>query len=240
MPGGAGIRRTTQGWRAPRSRQAVPHDRAHHLRPVRRHRGPRQAQADPRAAAPVPVRVSSTTCASWAPRSTRCPPTAFRDLALVAIREHSTREMGDADWHEFAQRLDFVPLSAGPLALGEAVARAEELLPGDGQPAAALPLGAAEGRARRRAHHRRGRPRRAQPGRHGEAVRHRLRLGRRAQRPAARGLRRGADLPDRPLPGQGAGAEHPRLPLRQRSVRADLAPQQHLPRRDRRARDPRA
>ena len=58
-------------------------------------------------------------------------PDAFRDLALVAIREHSTREMGDADWHEFAQRLDFVPLSAGPLALGEAVARAEELLPGE-------------------------------------------------------------------------------------------------------------
>jgi glucose-6-phosphate 1-dehydrogenase len=49
----------------------------------------------------------------------------------VAIREHSTREMGDTDWHEFAQRLDFVPLSAGPLALGEAVARAEELLPGE-------------------------------------------------------------------------------------------------------------
>src|SRR6478752_3354156 len=58
-------------------------------------------------------------------------PDGFRDLALVAIREHSTREMGDADWHEFAQRLDFVPLSAGPLALGEAVARAEELLPGE-------------------------------------------------------------------------------------------------------------
>ena len=55
----------------------------------------------------------------------------FRDLALVAIREHSTREMSDADWHEFAQRLDFVPLAAGPLALGEAVARAEALLPGD-------------------------------------------------------------------------------------------------------------
>jgi len=55
----------------------------------------------------------------------------FRDLALVAIREHSTREMSDADWHEFAQRLDFVPLAAGPLALGEAVARAEEALPGE-------------------------------------------------------------------------------------------------------------
>ncbi len=57
-------------------------------------------------------------------------PDGFRDLALVAIREYSTREVGDADWHEFAQRLDFVPLSAGPLALGDAVRRAEDLLPG--------------------------------------------------------------------------------------------------------------
>jgi glucose-6-phosphate 1-dehydrogenase len=55
---------------------------------------------------------------------------AFRDLALVAIREHSTREMRDADWHEFAQRLDFVPLSAGPDALREAVERGEAELPG--------------------------------------------------------------------------------------------------------------
>jgi glucose-6-phosphate 1-dehydrogenase len=58
-------------------------------------------------------------------------PDAFRDLALIAIREHSTREMSDADWHEFAKRLDFVPLSAGPLALRDAVHRAEAQLPGD-------------------------------------------------------------------------------------------------------------
>ena len=58
-------------------------------------------------------------------------PDGFRDLALVAIREHSTREVGDTDWHEFARRLDFVPLSAGPHALGDAVRRTEELLPGD-------------------------------------------------------------------------------------------------------------
>ena len=57
-------------------------------------------------------------------------PDAFRDLALVAIREHSTREMSDPDWHEFAKRLDYVPLSAGPIALREAVHRAEEQLPG--------------------------------------------------------------------------------------------------------------
>ncbi len=54
---------------------------------------------------------------------------------------------------------------------------------------------------------------------------------------AARGLRRRADLPHRPLPRQGAGAEHPRVPLRQRPVRADLEPQLHRPRADRRARD---
>ena len=54
---------------------------------------------------------------------------------------------------------------------------------------------------------------------------------------AARGVRRRADLPHRPLPRQGAGAEHPRVPLRQRPVRADLEPQLHRPRADRRARD---
>lgn len=55
----------------------------------------------------------------------------FRDLALTAIREHSTRELGDDAWREFAQRLDYVPISAGPRALREAVDRAEALLPGD-------------------------------------------------------------------------------------------------------------
>ena len=60
-----------------------------------------------------------------------CNPDAFRDIALVAIREHSTREMTDADWRAFAQRLDFVPLSAGPDALRAAVDRAEDLLPGE-------------------------------------------------------------------------------------------------------------
>ena len=60
-----------------------------------------------------------------------------------------------------------------------------------------------------------------------------------AQRVAPRDLRRGADLPHRPLPRQGGGAEHPRLPLRQRPVRADLEPRPHRPRADRRARDAR-
>jgi glucose-6-phosphate 1-dehydrogenase len=45
------------------------------------------------------------------------------------------------------------------------------------------------------------------------------------------------DLPHRSFPRQGAGAEHPRVPLRQRPVRADLEPQLHRSRADRRARD---
>ncbi len=55
----------------------------------------------------------------------------FRDIALTAIREFSTRVLHDEDWNEFAQRLDYVPLAAGPQALREAVLRAETLLPGE-------------------------------------------------------------------------------------------------------------
>ncbi|MFQ6170832.1 glucose-6-phosphate dehydrogenase [Oryzobacter sp. R7] len=58
-------------------------------------------------------------------------PDDFRDLALTAIREFSTRELTDEAWREFAQRLDYVPIAAGPQALREAVDRAENLLPGD-------------------------------------------------------------------------------------------------------------
>ena len=54
----------------------------------------------------------------------------------------------------------------------------------------------------------------------------------RAERRRARGLRRAAGLPHRPLPGQGDGAEHPGLPLRQRHLRADLEPALHRPRAD--------
>ena len=48
-----------------------------------------------------------------------------------------------------------------------------------------------------------------------------------------------ADLPHRPLPRQGGRAEHPGVPVRQRSVRADLEPQLHRPHPDRHPRDAR-
>src|SRR2546426_370487 len=59
----------------------------------------------------------------------------------------------------------------------------------------------------------------------GEAVRARLRE-RPCVGPAARErLPRGTGLPDRPLPRQGNGAEHPRVPLRQRHLRAAVEPE---------------
>ena len=60
-----------------------------------------------------------------------------------------------------------------------------------------------------------------------EALRPRPRQRPRAQRLPRRPVRRVADLPHRPLPGQGAGAEHPRLPLRQLGLRAALEPPLH-------------
>ena len=104
---------------------------------------------------------------------------------------------------------------------------AARLLPGDSaQPVRHRGLGPGRRRLRRR------RPR----GRR-EAVRARPRLGRGAQRHAAPALPRGGDLPHRPLPGQGAGAEPPLLPLRQLVPRADLEPQLHRPGADHDGRD---
>ena len=56
----------------------------------------------------------------------------------------------------------------------------------------------------------------------------------------ARNIRGIPDLPYRPLSGQGGGPEHLGVPLRQRSVRADLEPQLHRPHPDRHSRSPRS
>ncbi len=49
-------------------------------------------------------------------------------------------------------------------------------------------------------------------------------------------VRRGRDLPHRPLPRQGDGAEHAGAPVRERHLRADLEPPVHRPRADHRGR----
>ena len=53
---------------------------------------------------------------------------AFRTFARAAVDEFATRKVGEAAWTEFAESLDYVPLSAGGEALKAAVARAEESL----------------------------------------------------------------------------------------------------------------
>ncbi|PRY55639.1 glucose-6-phosphate 1-dehydrogenase [Knoellia remsis] len=58
-------------------------------------------------------------------------PDEFRTLAHDAIKEFGTRELDEKQWEAFAKRLDYVPISAGPQALREAVERSEAELPGD-------------------------------------------------------------------------------------------------------------
>ena len=54
----------------------------------------------------------------------------FRKFVRSALEE-SARKIPDADWASFADCLDYVPLSAGPTALAEAVARAEKSIGGE-------------------------------------------------------------------------------------------------------------
>jgi glucose-6-phosphate 1-dehydrogenase len=49
----------------------------------------------------------------------------FREQMRLAVGEHSTRKVLDADWKKFAQSLTYVPLNAGPSALNAAVLEAE-------------------------------------------------------------------------------------------------------------------
>ena len=67
-------------------------------------------------------------------------------------------------------------------------------------------------------------PRQERAGGDREAVRPRPDVGAGAEPDAAQPVRRGCDLPDRPLSRQGAGAEPGVFPFRQRVPRADLEP----------------
>jgi len=55
----------------------------------------------------------------------------FREFARNALREFYTRDESEAELEEFVMKLEYLPTSAGPQALSEAVAKAEEELPGE-------------------------------------------------------------------------------------------------------------
>ncbi|MET9317453.1 glucose-6-phosphate dehydrogenase [Kribbella sp. NPDC003505] len=52
----------------------------------------------------------------------------FRERARQAVEMFGTHTMSDAEWAQFAERLEYVPVTAGPEALAAAVKAAEELL----------------------------------------------------------------------------------------------------------------
>ena len=56
---------------------------------------------------------------------------AFRELAKGAIAEFVPHKVADEDWAPFAERLDYMPLAAGPQALKQKVVEAEAALGGE-------------------------------------------------------------------------------------------------------------
>ncbi|MFF0342435.1 glucose-6-phosphate dehydrogenase [Kribbella sp. NPDC004875] len=52
----------------------------------------------------------------------------FRERAKQAVEKFGTHKMTDEQWAQFAERLEYVPVTAGPEALASAVKKAEELL----------------------------------------------------------------------------------------------------------------
>lgn len=53
---------------------------------------------------------------------------SFREFVRSALAEFNSRPVDPADWQHFAERLDYLPLTAGPQGLGDAVRRAEQSL----------------------------------------------------------------------------------------------------------------
>ena len=160
----------------------------------------------------------------------------FRALARGALDEFAHRGVPDDLWEAFSSRLHYVCQSEGADSLAKIVGELEDELGGDvarlhylSVPPAAAPevvrllgeVGLVE------------RARIIMEKPFGTDLRSAVELN----DGAAHDLRRGPDLPHRPLPRQGGGAQHPGLPVRQRPVRAHLEPPAHRPRADRRARD---
>ena len=224
----------------PERAYAAPHGRTARDRPVRRHRRPGPAQAAAGAAAPLPDRPAARRAGSSARRSRSTTATRSSRSPARPSTSSATGALTDEQWDAFAAMLHYVPGSGGAGGAARRPSRRPRRSCG-GESRRACTTSACRRRRRSAVVH--------MLDEAGLVERSRiimekpfgtdLESARGAQRRAARGLRRGADLPDRPLPRQGGGAEHPGVPVRQRAVRADLEPQPHRPRADRRARDAR-
>ena len=208
-------------------------------RPVRRDRRSLAAQAAARPLSSRRGRASFRIAGSSASRSTTSTSTAFARSPVRRSNDITIAARAMDAWPAF-EALARLRAALGRRRRTEGGGRKSGCGLQRAKPARPLSERAAERSAVGGPHARRRRPRQGLAHHHGEAVRHRSRKRDFAQRQAARRLLRGPDLPHRPFPRQGAGAEHSGLPLRQRPVRADLEPQFHRPRPDRRAGDARS
>ena len=161
---------------------------------------------------------------------------AFRLRAGAALEAHvpaAAREAGTVA--RFLATLSYVRLDAArPEGGWEALAA----LPRSGAGAGVLSGHRARSvRSDLPQHRRRGAGHARVARRAGKADRPRPGLGAGDQRPGGLGVRRGADLPHRPLPGQGDGAEPARAALRQRDLRAAVDRGRDRPRADHGGRD---
>ncbi len=220
-----------------RQEDGIPAARQPRHRAVRRHRRPGQAQAAARVLPPARGRPA----AAGVPHHRVLAEEVRADhRAVPGARRAGVRRV----LHHQAHR------SVLAVVRGTTVVRArragprhrtEGCRPAGGQGDRRLaPAAVPPGRAARRVHlgrghARRGGPGQGRPGDRREAVRRRPGVGAGAEPVGARGLRRVAGVPHRPLPGQGIGRQHPRVPVRERAVRADLEPAVHPLRADRRA-----
>ena len=161
----------------------------------------------------------------------------FRKLAHKACKEFAHHAVTDELFDQFIANLTFVP-AEWPRGAGERGSRADRGARRRSPPAPLSERPAQSGDGGD-GHAAEGRPGGEFPDHHGEALRHRSRQRAEAECGDARRIRRGADLPDRPLPRERGGAQHLGVPIRQRAVRADMESQPDRPHADRRPRDAR-
>jgi glucose-6-phosphate 1-dehydrogenase len=159
----------------------------------------------------------------------------FRNFAKEAVKEFSHHPLTDEHWNSFAERLTYIPQSAGPKGLSKMVRIAEEKLGGVvgrlhymSVPPAAAPKVINTLREANLVE----RSRVVMEKPFGTDLQSAITLNDQVHETFRSGR-----SSDRPLPGQGSGAEHPCVPLRQRVVRADLEPELHRPHPDRHPRD---
>ena len=164
----------------------------------------------------------------------------FAEVVHDSVKQHARTEFREETWKQLAEGFRFVPGDFDDDVafdrLRRTIEELDEVRGTDGNHAFYLAIppaffGAVAGQLKEHGLAQAAR-RRVAPGGDREALRPRPRVRSRAQLALASVFPPRRDLPDRPLPRQGDGAEHPGDAVRQRDVRAALERQLRRPRTD--------